>query len=73
MNQLAPNVPGCSCRNPNETWDDVDDEAPVVLCALHEQRYGSLRRDTLLLIVIDFEAALHQMREAAPPPEGGLR
>jgi hypothetical protein len=58
----SPNIPGCDCRKPDETWDDVDEDAPLVLCAMHERRWGPVQRDTAVMVLMDLEAALHEAR-----------
>lgn len=57
----SPNIFGCDCRKPDETWDDVDEDAPLVLCAMHERRWGSVQRDTAVMVLMDLEAALHEV------------
>jgi len=50
----APDVT-CGCG------DGGNPAGPFTLCAVHEKRWGSLTRDTLLNIVVDWEAAFEEV------------
>lgn len=58
----SPNVPGCDCRNPDETWDEVDEDDEPLLCLLHDRRWGAVQRDTAVAVILDLEAALYEVR-----------
>jgi hypothetical protein len=62
----SPNVPGCTCDRDNE-----DTEEPFPFCDMHEERFRPLRRETLALLVIDYEAVLHEAAAAARKAKDG--
>ena len=45
----GPNVPGCSCDR-----DDPDSD----LCLFHQDRLDKLRRETLVSMIVDYEASI---------------
>jgi hypothetical protein len=66
LNEPGPNVSGCTC----DRDDDSNDDGPIALCPMHEDRLRFLRWDTLAGMVIDLSAALANIAAALAEDTG---
>lgn len=59
----APNVSECTCDRDDDSW--VGEPVDMPLCPYHEKRLRHLSWESLACMVIDYEAALAALPEAA--------